>query len=111
MKPLWTPAPERANATNLARFKARVGKTGTSYEQFHRWSVEHSLDFWRQLWDFCGVKGEQGGRGLVDGDRMPGAKFFPDGRLNFAENLLRERSDADAIVFWGEDKLRRRLSR
>jgi acetoacetyl-CoA synthetase len=47
---------------------------------------------------------------LVDGDKMPGARFFPDAKLNFAENLLRRRDDADAIVFWGEDKVRRRLS-
>ena len=47
---------------------------------------------------------------LVDGDRMPGAAFFPDARLNFAENLLRKRGSADAIVFKGEDKVSRRLS-
>src|SRR6185436_1502916 len=39
-----------------------------------------------------------------------GARFFPDARLNFAENLLRDRSDSDAIIFWGEDKVKRRLS-
>jgi acetoacetyl-CoA synthetase len=42
---------------------------------------------------------------------MPGARWFPDARLNYAENLLRHRDDADALVFWGEDKLKRRLSR
>ena len=40
---------------------------------------------------------------------MPGARFFPDGRLNFAENLLRRRDSGDAIVFWGEDKVQRRV--
>ena len=47
---------------------------------------------------------------LVDGDRMPGASFFPDATLNFAENLLRQSGAADAIVFRGEDKVERRLS-
>ncbi len=41
---------------------------------------------------------------------MPGASFFPDARLNFAENLLRHQGKGDAIVFWGEDKVRRRLT-
>jgi acetoacetyl-CoA synthetase len=42
---------------------------------------------------------------------MPGAQWFPQARVNYAENLLRRRDDSDALVFWGEDKVRRRLSR
>ena len=110
MKPLWQPSPERAAGAILARFMAQAGQF-ESYEALHRWSVEEPEAFWNLVWDFGGVRGAKGGRTLVDGDRMPGARFFPDGRLNFAENLLREPSDADAIVFWGEDKVRRRLSR
>jgi acetoacetyl-CoA synthetase len=110
MKPLWTPAPERAAQTNLARFMKQAGQSG-SYESLHRWSVEQSEDFWNHVWDFCEVRGDKGARRLVDGNRMPGAKFFPDGRLNFAENLLRKRGKDDAIVFWGEDRYKRRLSR
>jgi acetoacetyl-CoA synthetase len=109
-KPLWTPSPERAAQTLLARFMARAG-TFDNYEALHRWSIEQREAFWSLVWDFGGVRGTKGARALVDGDRMPGARFFPDGRLNFAENLLRERSAEDAIVFWGEDKQRRRLSR
>ena len=47
---------------------------------------------------------------LVDGDKMPGARFFPDARLNFAENLLRKRDASPAMIFRGEDKVRRTLS-
>ena len=47
--------------------------------------------FWSLIWDYCGVVGDKGERVLVDGDRMPGARFFPDARLNFAENLLRRK--------------------
>jgi acetoacetyl-CoA synthetase len=60
-----------------------------------------------------GVIGTRGERTLVDGDRMPGAQWFPDARLNFAENLLARRpaDDAgDALVFRGEDKAARRVS-
>jgi acetoacetyl-CoA synthetase len=105
MKPLWTPSPERAAATELARFMKLAGKR--DYAELHRWSVEHSAEFWSLLWDFCEVRGEKGARTLVDGDRMPGAKWFPDARLNYAQNLLEVKSD---IVFWGEDRIRRRLS-
>ena len=57
------------------------------------------------------MRGEPGLRRLINPERMPGAKWFPEGRLNFAENLLRERDAMLAISFWGEDKVKRQLSR
>jgi acetoacetyl-CoA synthetase len=108
-QPLWSPSPERAAQTLMARFMAQAGHK--DYAALHRWSIEHSEDFWNRVWDFAGVRGTRGARTLVDGDRMPGAKWFPEGRLNFAENLLRDRDGSDAIVFWGEERIRRRLSR
>ena len=59
---------------------------------------------------FAAVRGEKGGEVVVDATRMPGAKWFPQARLNYAENVLRNRSSADAIVFWGEDRIKSRLS-
>ena len=89
---------------------ARTGRSLTSYAELHRWSVEDSAAFWSLMWEFGEVKGTRGMRILVDGDRMPGAKWFPDARLNFAENLLRRRDQGEALVFWGEDRIKRRLS-
>ena len=109
MKPIWTPKPERAAQTDMARFMGLAGKK--SYDELHAWSVAERGAFWNLLWEFCEVKGQKGARTLVDGDRMPGALWFPDARLNFAENLLRSRDHRDAIVFWGEDRVKRRLSR
>ena len=109
-KPLWTPDPARAARTGMAQFMARAGGF-RDYAALHRWSVEQRDEFWSLLWDFCGVRGEKGARVLVDGDRMPGARWFPDAKLNFARNLLREPDDGDAIVFWGEDRVKRRYSR
>ena len=108
MTPMWTPSPERVAQTDMARFMALAGKS--SYAELHAWSIEHAEEFWSQLWDFCGVLGEKKGPTLVDGARMPGAKWFPEARLNFAENLLRRRDGAEALVFWGEDRIKRRLS-
>jgi acetoacetyl-CoA synthetase len=109
MKPLWTPSPERAAATELARFMRLAGKS--SYEELHRWSVESGADFWELLWKFGQVRGDPGGRRLINPERMPGAKWFPEGRLNYAENLLRSRDATPAIAFWGEDRIKRHLSR
>ena len=105
---MWAPSAERAAQTAMARFMREAGKA--DYAALHRWSVEHVEDFWNRLWDFCGVIGDKGGRTLVDGGRMPGARWFPDGRLNFAENLLRRQDGGDAVVFWGEDRIKRRLT-
>jgi acetoacetyl-CoA synthetase len=108
MSPLWTPSPERAAKTELARFMKLAGQS--SYADLHRWSIEHSAEFWNAVWDFSAVRGAKGGEIVVDATRMPGAKWFPHARLNYAENVLRNRSSADAIVFWGEDRIKRRLS-
>jgi len=114
-KPLWEPSQERIEHANLTRF-ARMAihdwrlKRNT-YPAFHQWTVEQPERFWQSLWKFGAVRAaEQGERVLADGDKMPGATWFPDARLNYAENLLRLRDDSDALVFWGEDKVRRRLS-
>ncbi len=113
--PLWTPSPDRVAAAQMTDFKQRVAtKYGVGladYESLWRWSVDNMEAFWTELWDLAGVIAEtRGERVLVNGDRMPGAQFFPDARLNFAENLLRRRDDAPAIIFRGEDKVERSLS-
>ena len=107
MKPLWTPSTERAAQSELARFMKHAGKS--SYEELHRWSIESSAEFWNLVWDFCAVQGAKGGKTLVDAERMPGAKWFPEGKLNYTQNLLHQKN-AEAIVFWGEDRIKRRIT-
>ncbi|WP_018181114.1 acetoacetate--CoA ligase [Kaistia granuli] len=98
----------------MTRFRAaaaeRAGRELADHDALHRWSIEDRAAFWDLVWDFGGVVGDKGERRLVDGDRMPGARFFPDATLNFAENLLRKTGDGDALVFWGEERVKRRLS-
>ncbi len=107
--PLWTPDPERAAKTGMARFMRLAGQR--DYAGLHRWSVEHAEDFWELVWKFGEVRGTPGLRRLINAGRMPGAQWFPEATLNFAENLLRERDASLAISFWGEDRVKRRLSR
>jgi acetoacetyl-CoA synthetase len=115
-QPLWQPSRARIESTNLHRFvqtlRDRWSVELPDYAALHRFSVDEMEKFWLSVWDFAGVVAEtRGERVLADGDKMPGARFFPDARLNFAENLLKRRDDGDALVFWGEDRVRRRLSR
>jgi acetoacetyl-CoA synthetase len=112
---LWRPGPERVAAANLTRFMGAASQAAAAplndYDALWQWSVDQPAAFWSQLWDFCGVVGDKGDTVLEDGDKMPGAHWFPQGRLNYAENLLRFAGPEDALVFWGEDKVKRRLSR
>ena len=112
--PLWTPSRSRQSGAAISRFMERVRDTHDrpleNYADLHQFSIEDTAAFWSLLWDFCEVVGDRGPVALAD-EKMPGARFFPDARLNFAENLLRHAGDQDALVFWGEDKVRRRMSR
>src|SRR5947207_1855847 len=108
VKPLWQPGADAASRTHLANFMRQAEKRHDlrfgDYWDFDRWAAENSTDFWALLWDFAGVVAETRGDVILNkSDRMPGAEWFPDARLNYAENLLRRRDDAIALVFWGED--------
>ena len=73
--------------------------------------MENPEVFWNEVWDSCGViASRKGSTVLVDGDKMPGARWYPEARLNIAENLLRRGDRGDALVFWDENGLRRRVS-
>ena len=113
-KPLWTPSPERVAAANVTRFaraaREEWGVEVPDYAALHRWSVEQPEQFWQSVWAFAGVIGErEDDTVLEDGDRMPGARWFPGAWLNFAENLLKPRDEGIAIVFRGEDRVRREV--
>jgi acetoacetyl-CoA synthetase len=111
---LWTPSSERTAAARLTAFRAfaaeRFGAPADGdYQALHDWSVADRESFWRAVWAFGEVRGEQGSI-VLENDAMPGAKWFPQARLNFARNLLRRRDDSDALVFWGEHEVKSRLS-
>ncbi len=113
-EPLWRPsehAIERANMTAFMRLvNAEHGTDIKDYAGLHAWSLEHLEAFWTLFWQFGGIIGERGATVLADGDKMPGAQWFPDSRINFAENLLRRRDEGTALVFWGEDRIKRRMT-
>jgi len=100
--PIWTPGAERVAASRLTAFtalvRARHGVDVSTYNALHHWSVAHAPEFWADIWDFCGVAGERGGRLVACAGQMPGAQFLPDAALNFAENLLRRDDASPAIL-------------
>ena len=112
---LWQPSEERIATAKLTAFmrevKARWHVDIRDYDALWRWSIAERGKFWQSVWDFCGVIAErEGPTVLADGGKLPGARWFPDARLNYAENLLRRRDEDPAIVFRGEDKARGTVS-
>ena len=114
-QPLWQPAPEQIASTNMTRFAReaalRWGRNFEDYADLHRWSVEAPEEFWLNVWDWTGVIGAGDTEPVVvDRQQMPGARWFPNTRLNFAQNLLRRQDAALALIFQAEDKVTRSLS-
>jgi acetoacetyl-CoA synthetase len=115
MEPIWSPSPERIERAKLTRFlrfvRERYQAPVPDYPALHRWSIEFPEHFWSAVWDFCEVRAQTRATQVVeDGNRMPGARWFIDARLNYAENLLRRDDDAPAIIFRNERGERRQLS-
>ncbi|MDP1626597.1 acetoacetate--CoA ligase [Parvibaculum sp.] len=104
--PLWEPSAAAVAASNMTAFMALVnerhGLRLTGYAELHAWSISMPAAFWDAIWDYAGVIGEKGDIALADGDRMPGARFFPEARLNFAENLLRT-DGADPVLLFNNE--------
>ena len=104
---LWKPSGKRIAASRMTDFMAfaadRENHSFGTYDQLYEWSVAHPERFWPAVWDFFDLSGQKGATVVENADAMPGARWFPEARLNFAENLLRRRDDHPALVFRGED--------
>ncbi|MBY6063258.1 acetoacetate--CoA ligase [Pseudidiomarina sediminum] len=111
---LWQPSAEQIQQARMSDFLQRVnqqfGLGLANYHDLHQWSVQHSADFWRYLWDYFDVIGVPGNTVVTDADKLPGAQWFPEATLNFAENLLRYNDNHTALIFRGENGARQAIS-
>ena len=112
---LWSPTHETVRNSLLSQFTNEVADQGAGsfddYDALHQWSVENPADFWAAYWDFAELKASQKGDIAVkDLDRFPGASWFPEAKLNYAENLLSTRSSKTAFVSILENGERKSIS-
>ena len=115
-QPIWIPSSERVASAQMTMFMATVEDRWKcdidDFKSLYQWSIDEPEQFWTSIWEFCHVRAHaQGQRVLIDGHKMPGACFFPDAQLNYAENILQYPDESDALVFWGEDRIIARLTR
>ncbi len=113
-RPLWEPSPEAIERSQMKAFWRRAeelsGLRFREYADLWQWSVDERPAFWRLLWDWAGVDGEPGDVTVEDGDAMPGARWFPRGKLSFAANLLPDRGSHTALVHVRENGYREEVS-
>jgi len=114
---LWTPSESRLTQSRLQDFMGYLETQGQgSYEDYgalHQFSVVKRENFWSALWDYTDIVAEQKGAVVAENsDTFPcqpdaGVRWFPEARLNFAENLLRYRDDRPALISRLENGQRR----
>ncbi|MEQ8652708.1 MAG: acetoacetate--CoA ligase [Kiloniellales bacterium] len=110
---LWSPSMAQKRATAIWRFAEAQGFDPEDYTTLHRWSVSDKGAFWSALWDFCDVVGDKGQVDFVADPAAPmtGARFFPEARLNMAENLLKGKPGDLAVIAMDESGRRRDVIR
>lgn len=112
---LWEPSQKTIDCANMTRFRHYVNEKRhldlQTYDQLYAWSVERFTDFWETFWDFSGIKSlTEGEIKYIAAPKFQDCKFFPYAKLNYADNLLRHQGHDPAVIFWGEDKVKRQIS-
>ncbi|MDB2697289.1 acetoacetate--CoA ligase [Alphaproteobacteria bacterium] len=112
---IWSPSDKRVKSSQMHKFMQNINKKFninlSSFSELHTWSIENKTQFWDLIWDFFDIIGSKGTRPYIDPvNKMPGSKFFPNGKLNYAENMLSGNISGPAIVFKSEDKIRKEVS-
>ena len=113
---IWQPSNEIKKSSNLSRFiefaNQKYSKSiKTEYQDIWNWSVNNVESFWSLIWDFSEIKGSKGTKISENLEEMPGAKFFPEAKLNYAGNLLRSPDNSLAIEEFREDGFYNALTR
>ena len=112
---LWRPSSKIKEESNLNQFIKNFvdefkNQSDVKYEELWKWSIEKPEKFWDSIWDYSNVLGEKGDILLKDKDKMPGARFFPNAKLNYTENVLKNKNESLAIISEREDGLKSKIS-
>lgn len=107
---LWEPSKKDINQSHIKAFAEFAGKDLFPYEQLHEWSITDLSGFWSAVWDYAGIIGDKGTVKFIAGETMADATWFPEARLNFAENLLRGADDRVAAYEANETGIKQSIT-
>jgi acetoacetyl-CoA synthetase len=112
---MWTPSDERIKSSQMFEFikgiNDKYNLNLVNFSDLHCWSVNNKSEFWSSIWDFFDIIGFKGNLPYINPEnQMPGSKFFPNGIVNYAENMLSGDVSGNAIVFKSEDKFTKEIS-
>ena len=97
MEPLWKPSLSDINSSNLHRYRQYLKKKYNlafgDYHELWQWSVDSTELFWASIWDFFGVKSSQDFSSVTDGEQMPKTKWFNNSKLNYVENIFKNKNN------------------
>ncbi len=107
---LWRPPPDVLKTTEIGRYlrwlreNRALGFEG--YDELWRWSVGDLEAFWRSVWDFYGVRAHTPPERVLASREMPGARWFPGARLNYAERILAPAGDDGEVAIFAHSQTR-----
>ena len=112
---MWSPSDKRVKSSQIYEFMNKINEKNnlylTSFDDLYNWSIKNKTSFWSSIWDFFDIVGSKGSSPYINPvNQMPGSKFFPNGKLNYAENMLLGNVSGAAIIFKSEDKIRKEVS-
>ena len=102
-KPLWQPSQKLKQDSILQDFCKFIDfKSSDSFKELWQWSVKNPEEFWSKFWDYSKIIGDKGSEIIKKDEIFNKSKFFPDSKLNYAENILKKKSNDIAINFLSE---------
>ena len=102
-KPLWQPSEKKKQNSLLEDFSKFINfKSDKNFKNLWEWSVKNPEKFWSEFWDYSKVIGDKGKEIIKKNKIFNQTKFFPDSKINYAENILKKKNDDTAIHFLSE---------
>jgi acetoacetyl-CoA synthetase len=99
---LWEPPPDVRESTVVGRYiswlRRERGLSFDSYDELWRWSVDDLAGFWSSIWSFFEVAPGTAHGPVLGRAEMPGAEWFPEGRLNYAAHALATTGPGTAVL-------------
>jgi acetoacetyl-CoA synthetase len=102
-KSLWKPSEQKKQESLLEDFSKFVNfDSNHNFKSLWEWSVKNKEEFWSKFWDYSKIIGDKGKEVIRKNKIFNETKFFPDSKINYAENILKKKTNNCAINFLSE---------